>query len=77
MIQSESSFIYVITTLKQDDEEEHRLNLGHNGGEQRRTYKHYQPQISNQLELHLILPDSIVHSMDLQSGTYTAISAGT
>lgn len=75
MIQSKSSFIQVITTLKQDDEEEVRLNLGHNGREQRRTYKHYQPQISNQLQLHLILPYSTVDSMNLRSQTYTAICA--
>lgn len=73
MIQSKSSFIWVITTPRQDDEEEVRLNLGHNGTEQRCAYKHYQPQISNQLKLHLILPDSIVDSINLRSGTYTVI----
>lgn len=52
----------------QDDEEEPGLNLGHNGGEQRRTYKHYQPQISNQLQPHLIPPDSIVDSVNLRAG---------
>lgn len=75
MIQSKSSFIYVITTLKQDDEAEIRLNLGHNGTEQRCAYKHYQPQISNQLKLLLILPDSIVDSVDPRSETYTAVCA--
>lgn len=69
-IQSKSSFIQVVTIPKQDDEEEVCLNLNHNRGEQRRTYKHYQPQISNQLELHLIPPDSIVDSVNLRSETY-------
>lgn len=70
MIQSKSSFISAITALEQDDEEEVRLNLKHNRGEQRHTYKHYQPQISNQLRLHLILPDGIVDAMNLRSETY-------
>lgn len=61
MILSKSSLIVVITTLKQHDEEEVRLNLGHNRRQQqRRTYKRYLLQISNQLWLHLILLDSIV-----------------
>jgi len=76
MIQSKSSFILVITTLEQGDEEEVCLNLSHNGREQRGAYKHYQPQISNQLELHLIPPDSIVDSMNLRSETYTATCKG-